>query len=77
MDKSAMITALLNVHVTGAAAQEVRRYRLQRMTAAGLKREMLMRGLAEYDDSDAEDAEDDYTFPAGLFALAPDPRYAE
>ncbi len=78
MSKTEMIAALSNAFSGHPAALEARRRRLQRMTAAALRREMLLRGLAEYDEpEDDEDCGSDYTVPAGMFALPPGPLYAE
>lgn len=59
MNKTDMIEALLNASAGSPAVLETRRRQLQGMTSAGLEREMLLRGLADYDEPEDSDYEDD------------------
>lgn len=81
MSKSEMIDALLDAFIGSAAAHAARGQRLQRLTPAGLKREMLLRGLADFDEPDDEDYlvdDPDHAVPASVLnALPAHALYAE
>ena len=77
MTRDEMIETLIPAIVNGGEALASARRRLWRMTTAALEREMLMRGLADYDDpavidDDEYDGEDNRGGYAALgWAQAP------
>jgi len=80
MTKAEMIESLLSAFIGNSAVFEARQRRLQRMTAAGLKREMLLRGILEYDELEDERYEDDVSdepIPATFLGIVRDPLYAD
>lgn len=80
MNRTEMITRLLNAFKGSASALGARRRRLQGMTLAGLKRELLIRGLAEYDEPEGcgeeEDGRDELV-PLALLGITRGPLHAD
>jgi hypothetical protein len=69
MNRDQMIDALLQQVVVSGEAPAPARRRLWRMSAPALRRELLLRGLMEYDDPPPEDEEGGDEVPSAYALL--------